>query len=250
MSDPKLLATMDLLRDFGFRNDPAAFGDSLVIDFGNFELHAYCESGSINDTVLFTGGLVTQWPNGRISKMAWVEFEIPSQIESREQCAAWIAYHLDKSAGRGGFVPTRESGWFIEGQQNKDLLPWRVKQAASRAAYDARPRCTVGREWLRLALKSLAEQVASAGDEAPVILGFEDGVLSIWCAGKVIPLPGEGVPWPQKVTIPTGKLRHLPKRLMSERISVSVWDSCLRIDRWSYAGVVDVTDNSADEGNQ
>ena len=74
-----------------------------------------------------------------------------------------------------------------------------------------------------------------------MLIGFEDGVLSIQGAGKMIVLPAEGMSWPRQVTIPAANLRRLPKRLMREQISVSVWDLCLWIDRYSYVGVVDVT---------
>ena len=227
---------MDVLREFGFLpNDGQdhGFDDSLVYDFGNFKLDANLGlNRQFRNVVHFWGN----WSTGRT--IGLIEFELPCEVDSRELCAALIAYNLDGAPA--------DAGWLIEGRQNQDLLPWTVKSAA----YEARPHCTVGRDWLRLALKTLADQLAVVGDNAPIIFGFDGGVFSMQCGEKMIALPGEGVAWPQQFTLPAGKLRHLPKRLMSEQISVSVWDSHLWIDRWRFSGVEDVTGSSHHQRTQ
>ena len=204
-----------------------------MFDFGNskldFKLYANLGINKwFRKTVMCSGN----WCRGNGRSNGLVEFEIPCQVESRELCAAFLAYYLRSWRVQDDRSPGQELGWLIEGQRNQDLLPWRAKQAA----YEARPQCTVERDWLRLALKTLAGHLGTVGDDAPVVVGFENGVLSIQCAGKAIALPGEGLSWPQRVTIPAGQLRHLPKRFMRQVISVSVWESRLCIDRWYYAG--------------
>lgn len=231
-----ILATMDVLRDFGFepnRGPDYGFDESLVFDFGNFKLDADLGLNRHFRKVVFFSG---NWSTGR--EMGLIEFELPCKVESRELCAALIAYRI-------GDAPA-EAGWLSEGRQNQDLLPWKIELAA----YNARPHCTVQRDWLRLALRTLASQLASMGDEAPVLLDFKDRVLSILCAGKVIALPGEGASWTHQVMIPAGNLRHLPKRLLNKEVSVAVWESRLSIDRCSFAGVVEVADPSGAQENQ
>ena len=87
---------MDVLRDFGFQpNDKPDYGfdESLVFDFGNFQLDAILGVNKwFREAVLFSG----YWSTGR--EMGLIEFEMPCQVESRELCAAWIAYHLDAPA--------------------------------------------------------------------------------------------------------------------------------------------------------
>ena len=161
---------------------------------------------------------------------------MPCHIASRELCAAFIAYYL------GGFgvgvddVTTRGAGWLSQGRRQSNLLPWKRAQAV----YDARRVCVVGRAWLRLALKALADQIVSVDDEALVLIGFKDGTLSIQGRGDTMVLPAKGTSWPQQVTKPAGSLRPFAKRLLSDPVSVSIWESCLIIDRRRYPGVVDM----------
>jgi hypothetical protein len=216
---------MDVLRDFGFRpSDKPDYGfeDSLIYDFGNFRLYADLGPNRwFRQVVLFSGDLFTT------RTMAMIEFEISSQIESPELCAALLAYHL-----RGYRIqPDHEVRWLTEGRQNEDILPWRREQAA----YSARPQCTVGREWLRLALKSLAKRIASLADEAPVLFAFQTGVFYIEVGGEAIVMAAKGEGWPYPVTVLAGKLRNLPKRFMHDTILISVWDSSLLIDGYRYA---------------
>jgi hypothetical protein len=224
MGEPETLATMDLLREFGFQPDnTTAFShDTLSFDFGSFKLEAAQVTNRwFKEVVRLYALLVTYSSSGQVSTLEDIDFELPCRLESRELCAAWIAWEL----GHRGPSSTPGPAWLVEGQQSLGLLPWRINQAA----FEARPICTVQRDWLRLALKTLAVQIASVGDEVPVVVNFENGVLSVQCAGKKIALPAEGTSWPQQFTIPAGNLRQLPKRLAREEISVSVWDSGLRI---------------------
>jgi hypothetical protein len=125
-------------------------------------------------------------------------------------------------------------GWIEEGRQNRRLLPWVMSQAE----YDARPRCTVHRDWLRLALKTLSEHLASLPDRAIVVFSFAGCVFYIRCDERVIAFPGEGLPWTVCFRVEAKTLRKRPKRLMREYIDVSVWESRIRFDSWSYEGTV------------
>jgi hypothetical protein len=143
--------------------------------------------------------------------MREVECEMAPEVESAEQRKAWVAWCLDDNASRRRFEPVVAPAWLAEGRQHLDLLPWKRRMAA----YYARPHCFVQRDWARVALKALGEQLKTVDDEALVTFGFAGNVLTISCAGKVSPMPAEGSPWTQPYSIRAGVLRSLPKRLMS-----------------------------------
>jgi len=126
-------------------------------------------------------------------------------------------------------------GWVEEARANRQLLPW----YKSRAEYEVRPSCLVERKWLRLALKTLAEQLTLLADDVDVVFSFDGSVLSIRCDGKVIALAGEGSPWTVRFKVAAGTPRRLPKRLMGGRVGLSICESRLRPGSWVYEGALD-----------
>ena len=46
------------------------------------------------------------------------------------------------------------------------------------AEYEARPHCVVSRDWVRVALKTLREQLSTLNDDAQVTFGFDGRVDS------------------------------------------------------------------------
>jgi len=239
MNEAETRSTWNHLIDFGFQPDSELMSDvmpGLSFDFGNLKLSASCVIGKyFQEVVLFLGNLITP------RTFSEVDFEMPREGVSREQCAAWIAWHLDKAADRGVFVPTKEASWLNSGRQNKHLLPWEIERSKAErkmAAYNARPRCTVQREWLKLALKKFAEHLALAADAEIALFDFDGTILSIRFGEQKIVVAAEGDPWPFNVVISAGSIRNLPKRLMNGFVDVSVWKSILIIGRCRYEGAV------------
>jgi hypothetical protein len=227
------IPTWSLLPSLGFQPDSTVvFSDirpGLSLDFGNFKLSAVAlVSPYSGEIVLFSGVLETPRTLGEI------QFELPRQVKSLKQCAAWIVWNLDQHSSRGTFRPARHVGWIDEGRQNQGLLPW----VMSRAEYEARPQCTVQRDWLRLALKTLGKHLASLPDDGIVVFSFDGSVFSIRCNKKVIAFPGEGLPWTVCFRVEAKTLRRSPRRLMREQIDVSVWESRIRFGSRSYEGTV------------
>ena len=142
-------------------------------------------------------------------------------VKSLKQCAAWIVWNLDRHSDHGDFKSARPVDWIEDGRENRKLLPW-VK---SMAEFNSRPQCIVQRDWLRLALRTLGEYLASLPDTTGIVFRFDGSVLSVRFDKKVIALPGEGSPWTVCFRVEAGTLRRLPKRLMRERIGVSIWES-------------------------
>lgn len=230
MTEEAAFPTMDLLRGLGFQDDAEIIpdgGPGLSFDFGNLMLRASsCRNLRAAEIVLFTGVISTPRTLGQ------VHFEMPRRIESRKKCAAWIVWNLDQFSE---FRKNQHIAWVEEGRKNQRLLPW----VMSMAEWNARPQCSVQRDWFRLALKSLSETIAPLPDNAGVVFSFDGSVLSIRCDKRVIALAGEGSPWAVRFRVEAGALRRLPKRFMREDIGVSIWESRLSIAHWTYAGTIE-----------
>lgn len=230
MTQEATLPTMDALRCLGFLPDTTAIVyDGLVLsfDFGSLILRASCCMNlRAAQIVLFTGVVSTPRTLGQ------VHFELPRRVESVKQCAALIVWNLDQFSE---FRKNQNIPWVEEARINRRLLPW----AMSTAEWNARPQCMVKRDWLRLALRTMAEHLITLPDDADVEFSFDGSVLSIKCDGKVIALAGQGVPWGVSFKVPVGALRRLPKRLMHEDIGISIWESTLSIGNRSYPGTLD-----------
>lgn len=237
MSDEQTIETFEALQQLGFKPDPRVMSDlhpGLSYDFGNFKLNVVFGTSPRHGQAAYFGGVLNT-PR----TVAMVEFAIALSIESREQCAAWIVYHLDQVAD-GYFIPAIETPWLDEGRAHQDLLPWIRRQNA----YKARPGCSVERDWLRVALKKLAAVVAGVTDDCPVEISFRDDILSIRCDGQLIAMPASGRSWGSAYSIPAGQLRSLPKGLQQEVLWLDVWESRLGIADRAYAGVVEVSEAS------
>jgi hypothetical protein len=233
MNEAEAIAPVwDALKELGFSPDSTVISDDmpgLSFDFGNFKLSASVViNKSFKPVVLFGGVLATP------RTLTEVCFELPRMVASRQQVVAFLAYYLDKQASESGsvFHPAREVDWISEGRQNRHLLPW----AAEMAAYRSRPHCSVQRDWLRLALKRLAELLGQLDAAAEVEIGFDGSVLLIRCSDEVVAMSAHGRPWRTQFTIPAGNLTHLPKRLGRDEIEISVWDGRLSIGRVSLHG--------------
>jgi hypothetical protein len=225
------IRTWNMLPSLGFQPDSGVvFSDirpRLSLDFGNLKLLAAAVvSPYSGEIVLFSGVLATR------DTVAEVHFELPRRIESLKQCAAWIVWNLDQHSNGRTFRPARDVDWINEARQNRRLLPW----VTSQAEFEARPHCTIQRDWLRLALRTMGKHLASLPDDSLTSFSFDGSIFSIRCNTTVIAFPGEGSPWTVRFTVEARKLRRSPKRLMSEYIEVSVWQSRIQIGSRSYEG--------------
>ncbi len=234
MTDTNSIAAWDILQGFGFTADSSVLSDTrpgLSFNFGNFKLKAsFAMNKSFQQVVSFSGVLTTP------KSVSMVDFEMPQLMKSREQCAAWITWNLDQQcADNKIFQPACEAPWLSEGRKHQNLLPWYVDLTA----YKARPCCLAQRDWMRLALKTLRDQICKEDDSALLEVAFDGGVLSFRCGGKVVALPADGKSWASQYTLSAAKLRKYPKRLMEAQIDVSIWDSRLNIGRWRFEGVTE-----------
>lgn len=228
------ILTWNLLPSLGFQpDDTIVFSDvrpGLSLDFGNFKLSAVAVTSPYSgEIVSFSGILATP------RTVAEIHFELPRRVESLKQCAAWVVWNLDQQWDGRVFRPARSLEWVEEARRNRRLLPWVMSQAE----YDARPHCTVQRDWLRLARKNLREHLGSLPDNAIVVFSFDGAAFSIRCDTKLIVFPGDGSPWTVCFRVEAKTLRQESKRrLMREYIGVSIWNSRIEFGPWSYEGMV------------
>jgi len=204
-------------------------GGRLYFDFGNFELEAVQGIAEPAVPVVRIGGVLS--PSDRM--IAMVSHDLPPEVESHEQGLAFLTYYLRRHVLHLSRVPD----WLHEGAHYQHLLPWERE----RAAYRARPHCLVQRDWLRVALKTLAKRLATVSDDAAVTFQFDGGVLTIRCAGKPIPMAGEGDPWPRSYAVEAGSIRELPTRLMQENVEISVWERSLVVGNRRYSVLDELT---------
>lgn len=220
-----------VLQRIGFLPDHAGPAAGYSFDFGSMRLQGMaCMNLRVAEVLLFTG----VWSDART--IAQVRFETPLVFDSYEQGVAWIA----EGIGRG-FRPASPVAWLEQGRAWRDHLPW-VRQ---QVAYDARPRCTVERDWFRAPaarLRALAER-ANEADLATV--AFDGHVLTIVAQSSHLPMPAEGSAWSEEYCVLLQHLGSLPKRLMNPAVDISVWEGRLSIARLSLPLVLTENEVSA-----
>jgi hypothetical protein len=234
MTNPSV-STWDVLQDLGFAEDRSEHQRGFSFNFGKFKLWALCCTNRWFVPVVLITGVLFDGNN-----LSEVTQELPDKAESVEQVMAWMAWLVDKETTHA-FKLSSEPGWLAEGRRHRHLLPWereRVIRAKERAAYDARPHCHAQRDWVRLALKKLYQHLAGVSPDAVVTVSFDGTVLTMRCEKMVLAMSANGSAWTEKYAIRAGALEPLPKRLMTDPVDVSVWDSTLIISNERYAGVV------------
>ncbi len=223
------IRTMDVLHGVGFQTDTTVISDDgpgLSADFGIVKLWASAHRQLLAEVVMITGVLSTSRSLGHI------QFAMPRYVESAHFVTAWIVWHLDQHSE---FRRVQSLPWVERGRSHQALLPW-VK---SMAEWNARPQCVVKRDWLRLALNTLAEHVTTLPDDSEAVFSFDGSIFSIRCDEKVIAFAAEGTPWAVSFKVRVGNLRLLPKRLMHDSARISIWESCISIGNRTYPGTLD-----------
>lgn len=215
---PPIVAVMNVLAACGWAPDldnQFAEDGALKYDFGNFELFAGVFTGlHLQRVVTFSG----VFSNGR--SLHDVKFDVPERVESKTQVLAWIAYGLRD-------VPIANTPvWLAEGRRAHAQLPWERQLAA----YQARPRATIAREWMRVLGKQLLAAAEHASDTDMCRVRFDGEVLRFGLPGKTLLVQASGdMPWAADVVLPLPSFRQLSKRWMHDPVEVSSWGDFLLI---------------------
>jgi hypothetical protein len=201
------------------------FNENLQFDFGNLTLSAM---ETLNRHFVEIVLIVGVFSNHRM--ISNVEIEIPLQVESTVQAAAFIAWGINKQIGRN-FTPQNLTQWLEEGKNNFDLLPWIKEQKI----YNERPKCLVKREWLKLALRDLNLILPELDETDSFFITFQKGVFSIQSVLKTIAFPAVGNDWKKEYQITVSNFNRFPKRLNQAEIEISVWNNKISLANWSYS---------------
>jgi hypothetical protein len=223
------IGTMDVLRSMGFQTDTTVICDDglgLSADFGIVKLQAGPYRKLLAEIVMITGALATS------RSFAHIHFDMPRYVESPHFVTAWIVWHLDQHSE---FRRIQNLPWVEGGRNHQALLPW-VK---SMAEWNVRPQCVVKRDWLRLALNTLAEHVTTLPDDSEAVFTFDGSIFSIRYDEKIIAFAAEGTPWTVSFKVRVGNLRRLPQRLMHDLAGISIWESRISIGNRTYPGTLD-----------
>ena len=233
------------LKQFGFQADSAVMSDiqpGLSYQFSGLKLEATATGNRyFIPVVLFTGILRTNRSQSLIS------FEIPQEAISKAHCAAYLCYFLKENTDKHFEHLLQQEDWLRFGNEHQHLLPWVAELIQSELEgerFRQRPKCTVDREWLKLALKDLERQLIDSADSSTVILEFNGRTLSIWHENQPIIVTATGDVWPYRYEIAAKHLRQRPKRLISDQVDVSIWEDTLIIDRYHFKGVTELLELS------
>lgn len=226
--DKNKLQTFNVLLEFGFKPGVNQAGfPCLILHLGAFKLFATeAVNMSFVDVITFRG----TWYTGR--ECGEVDFELPRQMDSAAQCAAWLVYKLNESSKHLIAESHINYDWFEIGKNSELELPWKRREAD----YNSRPHCIIDRSWLKLALSSFSTALENVQDEHCVTISFRDRILLIRCGEQVIPSPGSGEPWSEDILIKVAdfKLMHLPRRILENPVLIDVWDGYMRIGNRGY----------------
>lgn len=215
--------TMDCLRNLGFvegRNE-AGF-TCLVYNESGKVLNATEQIGLyLRPEVTISGVVATPRTLSMLNEI------LPVEVESPKLALAWLSWAIRRVAESfPSLVDPGRAYWH--------LLPWVQNQAA----YAARPACTAQREWVRIAIKSLASHLDGLEDDTQVRFFFDGQVFTIQAEEKVIAFPATGDSWDRAYILPARALKSfLPKRLMRDKVEFSVWDGHLIIGNRRYPDI-------------
>jgi len=216
--------TRAVFESLGFKEDWEAITDqrpAYYYDFGNLRLTA-AEVMPFGPSRFHFGGV---WRGS--NSLSMIDFEMPVEVESLEQGAAWIAYGIGES-----FRPLHPTRWLADGRTRRDRLPW-VRRMEE---YKGRPTCSVEKEWFKLAVKKLRPRADVASESDLLWFAFDGEALRISGCGAAVILPATGVAWDQRYAIKGAQLDHLPTRL-PDPIVIGVWEGTLAVGRrvWTLA---------------
>lgn len=230
------MRTWNILWNFGFQIESGGLlGVQPVLRLvtPELELAALFTANQRRASVALVNGVLNN--RGQLSSL---RFEIPAEVASVEQCAAYLARGID-GGGKPVFFPREPLAWLDLGRHHRHLHPLssggRVSHGCTSLRDDG-PHCLVARNWLRLALARLRSQLKHLDGGRPVSLYFDGLILTI-SAADCVRVEAAGDAWESAFCVPAKALRQLPRRLTSDPVCVGVWDNRLRIDHCAYSGV-------------
>ena len=168
------------------------------------------------DVVLLTGVVRT----GR--SVGYVESQIPTDLGSALEAAAWVSYALNSY--RDDLEPLPD--WFVAGESRWDLIP-HVRELRE---YNARPKCYINRDYARPLRRTLSAEISELTVEAEMTFSFDGRILSIALLDRVHEVIASGDSWTSSYRVIVTQEATLPARFKSTAVEVGVFNGYLLFD--------------------
>ena len=224
MSDP--CPTLDSLIALGFERRTTQGGlDGVGYRFVHLDLDAVHVMNMYARYVVLLSGVIN---TGRT--VATVESQIPGDLGSALEAAAWVSYAL--GSHRSELEPLPD--WFVEGERHWDLVPLERELRAAqerRRAYEACPKCFIDRDYARPLRRNLLEALSWVAEEREMTFSFDGRVLSISLCDRVHEVIASGDSWPSSYRVMVSPETKLSARFMSSEVEVSVFEGDVLFDR-------------------
>lgn len=156
-----------------------------------------------------------------------IESQMPLALETKEEAIAWVSHALRPAKRDLLNAPD----WLATGEQFWPLLPWK----RSAAAHDARPRCHVARDEMRLMRKRIYESVAENLDSPTVTVHFDGEILQMSFGTQKIRALASGKAWTTAISADAILMTKFPRRFMRDPVEVSYFEERLVIGNTSFA---------------
>ncbi len=192
--------------------------------FANFDLVASPEIKFFGRYVIHLGGV-----HGTDRTLSFIEGEIPNDLESPLEVAAWVSYVLKSDRAELDPLPD----WFIEGEQHWDLVFARMfpGEWERKRAYGACPKCFINRDYARPLRRNLLEELSCLAGETGMTFSFDGRVLSISTNESVHEVVASGDSWPSSYQVFVSPESKLPTRFQYRQVEVSVFEDYVSFDR-------------------
>ena len=213
MSD--LCPTLASLIEIGFeRREPRVGMETVGFKFNVLDLVASCGVNRYFQTVVLVRGILQTKRT-----LGLVDSEIPPDLGSAREAAAWISYVL--KSHRSNLEPL--PAWFVEGELHWGLIPF-VRHMRE---YEARPQCYVDRKYARTLRRKLRAALSEISKDTEMSFRFDGRVLSITLCGAVYEVIASGTKWSSAYSVMVGHGAALPTRFISPAVEVSVFEGVL-----------------------
>ena len=209
--------TLDSLIALGFeRREPQHGAETVGYRFVHLDLVA-CHVMNLyaREVVLLSGVVETR------RTLSIVESQIPNDLGSPSEAAAWVSYALKSDKRELEPLPD----WFVEGENHWDLIPF----VAEQRAYQARPKCFIDRDYARPLRRNLLEEMSWLAGEAEMTFSFDGRILTIDFGGRVHEVIASGDSWPSSYRAIVTSESKFPARFTSSMVEVSVFEGHVRL---------------------
>ena len=225
----------------GFESEEGEYAEECVsYRFGHLKLLASrVHNVYAREIVLLSGVIFT----GRT--MGEVNSQIPTDLETPEEAAAWISYVLRSDKRELAPLP----GWFEEGERNWDLIPF-VREANERQrtfqerqrAYESCPKCVIARESARILRREIRAALSQTNNEEEMEVQFDGQVLRIdldvvhgydeYPTRLHESVAATGTAWPALYRVAISRdTTALPDRFAKPLVEVSLFEGNLCMDQ-------------------